>query len=39
MKEVAFFFGAIGALQLADSYFQRVWGPDRPAEPRRLPRR
>ena len=29
----------IGALQLADSYFQRVWGPDRPAEPRRLPRR
>lgn len=28
----------IGALQLADSYFQRVWGPERPAEPRRTPR-
>lgn len=22
----------VGALQLADTYFQRVWGPDRPAE-------
>jgi uncharacterized metal-binding protein len=27
----------VGALQLADSYFQRVWGPDRPATPPRLP--
>ena len=27
----------IGALHLADSYFQRVWGPDRPASPPRLP--
>jgi uncharacterized metal-binding protein len=21
----------VGALQLADTYFQRIWGPDRPA--------
>ena len=27
----------VGALQLADTYFQRVWGPDRPAEPRKKP--
>lgn len=27
----------VGALQLADSYFQRVWGPDRPGVPPRLP--
>jgi uncharacterized metal-binding protein len=27
----------VGALQLADTYFQRVWGPDRPASPPRLP--
>jgi uncharacterized metal-binding protein len=27
----------VGALQLADTYFQRVWGPDRPAQPRRKP--
>jgi uncharacterized metal-binding protein len=27
----------IGALHLADSYFQRVWGPDRPATLPRLP--
>jgi uncharacterized metal-binding protein len=27
----------IGALHLADSYFQRVWGPDRPPSPPRLP--
>ena len=27
----------VGALQLADTYFQRVWGPERPAAPPRLP--
>jgi uncharacterized metal-binding protein len=27
----------IGALHLADTYFQRVWGPERPAAPSRLP--
>jgi uncharacterized metal-binding protein len=27
----------VGALQLADTYFQRVWGPARPATPPRLP--
>ena len=27
----------VGALQLADTYFQRVWGPHRPAEPPRKP--
>jgi len=27
----------VGALQLADTYFQRVWGPLRPAEPPKLP--
>jgi uncharacterized metal-binding protein len=27
----------IGALHLADSYFQRVWGPARPVTPPRLP--
>lgn len=27
----------VGALQLADTYFQRVWGPDRPATPSKLP--
>jgi uncharacterized metal-binding protein len=27
----------VGALQLADTYFQRVWGPDRPVEPRKKP--
>ncbi len=27
----------IGALQLADTYFQRVWGPLKPATPPRLP--
>lgn len=27
----------VGALQLADSYFQRVWGPERPPVPSRLP--
>jgi uncharacterized metal-binding protein len=27
----------VGALQLADSYFSRVWGPLRPAVPPRLP--
>ena len=27
----------IGALQLADTYFQRVWGPYRPAEPPKTP--
>lgn len=29
----------IGALQLAATYYRRVWGPDRPAKPPRLPRR
>jgi len=27
----------VGALQLADTYFQRVWGPLRPTEPPKLP--
>jgi uncharacterized metal-binding protein len=27
----------VGALQLADSYFQRVWGPERPSAPPTLP--
>ena len=27
----------IGALQLADTYYQRVWGPERPAAPPALP--
>ncbi|HET7159419.1 MAG TPA: DUF1847 domain-containing protein, partial [Burkholderiales bacterium] len=27
----------IAALQLADSYYSRVWGPDKPAEARKLP--
>jgi uncharacterized metal-binding protein len=27
----------IGALQLAESYYQRVWGPERPATPPKLP--
>jgi uncharacterized metal-binding protein len=27
----------IGALQLADSYYDKVWGPDRPAKPPKLP--
>ncbi len=27
----------IAALQLADSYYSRVWGPDRPAKPPKLP--
>lgn len=28
----------IGALHLADTYYDRVWGPDRPAEPSKLPK-
>ncbi len=28
----------IGALQLADTYYSRVWGPDRPAKPPKLPK-
>jgi uncharacterized metal-binding protein len=28
----------VGALQLADTYFHRVWGPDRPAEAPKKPR-
>jgi len=28
----------VGALNLADSYYSRVWGPDRPAKPPKLPR-
>jgi hypothetical protein len=27
----------VGALQLADTYFSRVWGPQRPATPPKLP--
>ncbi len=27
----------IAALQLADSYYSRVWGPDKPAKPQKLP--
>jgi uncharacterized metal-binding protein len=27
----------VGALQLADTYFQRIWGPERPATPPALP--
>jgi len=27
----------VGALQLAETYYQRVWGPDRPATPPKLP--
>jgi hypothetical protein len=27
----------IAALQLADSYYSRLWGPDRPAAPPKLP--
>jgi uncharacterized metal-binding protein len=27
----------VGALQLADTYYQRIWGPDRPATPARKP--
>lgn len=27
----------VGALQLADTYFQRVWGPLRPTEAPKLP--
>ena len=27
----------IGALQLADSYYSRVWGPDRPAKAPKIP--
>lgn len=27
----------IGALNLADSYYRKVWGPDRPAKPPKLP--
>jgi uncharacterized metal-binding protein len=29
----------VGALQLADTYFQRVWGPHRPAEAPKKPAR
>jgi len=28
----------VAALHLADSYYSRVWGPDRPAKPQKLPR-
>jgi uncharacterized metal-binding protein len=27
----------VGALQLADTYYQRIWGPERPAVPNRKP--
>jgi len=27
----------IGALNLADSYCSKVWGPDRPAKPPKIP--
>lgn len=29
----------VGALNFADSYFERIWGPDRPAKPAKLPKR
>jgi len=29
----------VGALQLADSYFSRIWGPDRPQKPSKRPRK
>jgi len=28
----------IGALALADSYYDRVWGPDQPEKPYKIPR-
>ena len=28
----------VGALNLADSYYSKVWGPDRPAKPQKLPK-
>ena len=28
----------IGALNLADSYYSRVWGPEKPEKPPKLPR-
>jgi uncharacterized metal-binding protein len=28
----------VGALYLADSYYSKVWGPDRPAKPQKLPK-
>jgi uncharacterized metal-binding protein len=28
----------VGALMLADSYYDRVWGPDRPEKPHKLPK-
>ena len=28
----------IGALELADTYFRRVWGPEKPKKPHRLPK-
>ncbi|HUS98051.1 MAG TPA: hypothetical protein VMX97_15095 [Hyphomicrobiaceae bacterium] len=27
----------LAALQLADTYYDRLWGPDRPAKPLKLP--
>ncbi|NQV60173.1 MAG: hypothetical protein HQ502_10920, partial [Alphaproteobacteria bacterium] len=27
----------IGALHLADTYYSRVWGPERPAKPPKIP--
>jgi len=38
-KERVLAHNPVGALQLADTYFQRVWGPQRPAEPPKLPPR
>jgi hypothetical protein len=29
----------IGALNLAESYYSRVWGPQRPEKPSKLPRK
>lgn len=29
----------VAALQLAESYYAHIWGPDRPAAPRKLPRK
>jgi hypothetical protein len=28
----------VGALNLADSYYSKLWGPDRPEKPNKLPK-
>ena len=37
-KDRVFAHNPIGALHLADSYYQKVWGPARPDKPYKLPR-